>query len=69
VTCVRDDGTLVEGTVDLAFDDGEGFVVVDFKTDRPDPDRRQRYERQVAWYAASLARATGRRARGVLMIV
>src|SRR6185436_5568291 len=29
ITCRLDDGSLVEGTADLAFDDGSGFVVID----------------------------------------
>jgi ATP-dependent exoDNAse (exonuclease V) beta subunit len=69
VTYRRDDGGLIEGTVDLAFDEGDGFVVIDFKTDRPDRDSRERYLRQVGWYAAAVARATGRPAKGVLMLV
>jgi ATP-dependent exoDNAse (exonuclease V) beta subunit len=69
VTYRCDDGTLIEGTVDLAFDTGDEMVVIDFKTDRPDEMLRARYLRQVGWYAAAVARATGKRARGVLMLV
>jgi ATP-dependent exoDNAse (exonuclease V) beta subunit len=36
------DRELVEGTVDFAFEEDGEFVVVDFKTDRPDEERRRR---------------------------
>jgi ATP-dependent exoDNAse (exonuclease V) beta subunit len=74
-TCYREtpvtlrlaDETLVEGHVDLAFDDGKEFVVVDFKTDRELEGALDRYRRQVQIYALAISKATGRRARGVLM--
>ncbi len=69
VTYRCEDGSLVEGTVDLAYEDANGFVVIDFKTDRPDDVLMRQYRRQVAWYAAAIARATGRSARAVLMMV
>jgi hypothetical protein len=34
VTCTLADGTLVEGVVDLAFEERGGWIVVDYKTDR-----------------------------------
>jgi ATP-dependent exoDNAse (exonuclease V) beta subunit len=64
-----DDGaaTLVEGTVDLAFHTGSGFVVVDFKTDAPADDVLERYRRQVALYAHAIQLSTGDSVRAVLM--
>jgi ATP-dependent exoDNAse (exonuclease V) beta subunit len=67
VTLRLDDGSLVEGHVDLAFEDEGGFTVVDFKTDRELEGATDRYRRQVQIYAAAIARATGKRARGILM--
>ena len=69
VTCRLDDGTLVEGTVDLAYATAAGFVVVDFKTDRAEGEVLDRYRRQVGIYADAVARATGQRVRAVLMKV
>ena len=69
ITCRLEDGSLVEGTADLAFDDGRGFVVIDFKTDRPLDEVREKYVRQVGWYVAALTRASGRPARGVVLLV
>jgi ATP-dependent exoDNAse (exonuclease V) beta subunit len=59
----------VEGTVDLAYSEGDAFVLVDFKTDQPDGARLERYRRQVAWYAAGLRRATGKDVRGIVMAI
>ena len=64
-----DEGVLVEGAVDLAYAMGEALVVVDFKTDRELDGAVNRYRRQVQIYAAAIAEATGRQARGVLMRV
>jgi ATP-dependent helicase/nuclease subunit A len=69
VTIRAVDGTLIEGTVDLAFAEDEGFVVVDFKTDRELDGALERYQRQVQIYAAAITSATGRPARAVLMRV
>ena len=62
-----DDGTLVEGVVDLAFRESGQWTVVDFKTDRELDEALDVYRRQVALYAALVARATGERASPVLM--
>ena len=68
VTIVRD-GALVEGVVDIAFDTTDGFVVLDFKTDRAEGEAQTNYATQVALYAEAIAQATGRQARAVLMNV
>src|SRR3989442_125348 len=63
-------GVLVEGVVDAAFlEDGEGWTVVDFKTDVEIAGRLDEYRRQVGLYAEAVARATGVRTRGVLLRV
>ena len=69
-----DDGTLVEGVVDLAFlevDDGTlgTWTVVDFKTDRELDIALDVYKRQVAIYADMITRATGQPALPVLIRV
>jgi ATP-dependent helicase/nuclease subunit A len=63
------DGSLVEGVLDLAFEDSDGWTVIDFKTDAEMDGAMTRYRRQVALYASVVARATGRIARAVLMRV
>jgi ATP-dependent exoDNAse (exonuclease V) beta subunit len=71
VTCTLPDGTMIEGIVDLAFEEeGRGWTVVDYKTDRELATiGEDRYRRQVALYAAAIAQATGRPASGVLVRV
>ena len=64
-----DDGTVIEGVVDAAFADADGWTVIDFKTDAELGARAAIYRRQVALYARAIAQATGRPARGVLLRV
>ena len=69
-----DDGTLVEGVVDLAFlevDDGARgtWTVVNFKTDRELDLALDVYKRQVAIYADVITQATGQPALPVLIRV
>jgi ATP-dependent exoDNAse (exonuclease V) beta subunit len=68
VTLTLEDGTLVEGVVDLAFEEDGEWIVVDYKTDREIATAGEdRYRRQVALYASAIARATGARTTGVLL--
>ena len=70
VTLTLDDGTLVEGVVDLAFEEDGSWVVVDYKTDRQIAlAGEEQYRRQVAAYASAIALATGRPASGILVRV
>ncbi|HEY8535746.1 MAG TPA: 3'-5' exonuclease, partial [Vicinamibacterales bacterium] len=68
VTWRSDDGTLFEGVVDLAFRNGSRWVVVDFKTDRAPAAALEAYRRQVGFYAAAIARATGEPCDAVLVL-
>jgi ATP-dependent helicase/nuclease subunit A len=69
------DGMLIEGTVDLAFEEtGDGaadrkLVVLDFKTDRDREADTERYRRQLAIYCRALTALQGGAARGILMRV
>ncbi|TMA73500.1 MAG: ATP-dependent deoxyribonuclease subunit A [Deltaproteobacteria bacterium] len=63
-----DDGTLLEGVVDLAFRDGEGWTVVDFKTDAR-PESHPQYAAQVRLYCRAITAATGLPAKGALLAV
>jgi ATP-dependent exoDNAse (exonuclease V) beta subunit len=70
VTFTLSDGRLIEGIVDLAFEEGGAWTVVDYKTDREIAAAgEERYRRQVALYASAIARATGQPTHGVLMRV
>ena len=69
----RDDGTLIEGVVDLAFQEStaefEGWTVVDFKTDREIEKSENQYRAQVAAYVEAVRIATELAARGFLLVV
>lgn len=60
VTYTLPDGTLIEGVVDLAFEERGRWCVVDYKTDREIGKTGEKdYRRQVALYAAAISLATG----------
>jgi ATP-dependent helicase/nuclease subunit A len=63
------EGQLVEGNVDLVFETQDGFLVVDFKTDRAEGEVLAAYARQVQLYAEAIAQATGKPARALLLSV
>jgi ATP-dependent helicase/nuclease subunit A len=69
LTAIEPDGALVEGVLDLAFEDDAGWTIIDFKTDAELTAALPRYRRQVALYASIVSRATGRPATPVLMRV
>jgi len=60
---------MLEGIVDLAFAEGDRWIVVDYKTDAGLGELQQSYEMQVRMYAAAIAAATGCAASPVLLIV
>jgi len=68
----RDDGSLVEGAVDLAFyedkSDFVGWTVVDFKTDR-EVESVAVYIAQVRIYLEAVSAATGSPARGIILML
>jgi ATP-dependent helicase/nuclease subunit A len=63
------DGVLIEGILDLAFDEGDGMTVVDFKTDHELSAGEARYRAQLQQYLNAVTRASGRPAAGVLFRV
>ena len=68
VTVTLPDGTLVEGVVDLAFEEQGAWTVVEYKTDREIAAAgEERCRRQVALYAAAIAQASGAASSGVLV--
>ncbi len=54
---------LLQGVVDLCFMEGDGYVLLDYKTDRVEGDPglwAERHRRQVELYAQALEKLTGR---------
>jgi ATP-dependent exoDNAse (exonuclease V) beta subunit len=69
VTLGLDEGRLLEGVVDLAWEHDGTWTVVDFKTDE-DPSRElDAYSRQVGLYAAGLSRVCSATSRGALLVI
>jgi ATP-dependent helicase/nuclease subunit A len=64
-----DEGQIMEGNIDLAFEEAGAWHIVDYKTDAASGARRSQYERQVGWYGAALARITGQPVRCYLLSV
>ena len=60
---------LVEGVIDLAFEQVEVWTVVDFKTDEEFRGNEPAYRRQVAMYAPATQAANGARVSALLMRV
>jgi ATP-dependent helicase/nuclease subunit A len=63
------EGLLVEGLVDLAFEQAQGWTVIDFKTDEEFRENEPAYRRQVAMYASAIQTATGAQVSALLMRV
>ena len=63
------DGSLAEGTLDLAFREEAGWIVVDFKTDAEISTERRRYEGQLRLYVRAVREATAQPVSGVLLSV
>jgi ATP-dependent exoDNAse (exonuclease V) beta subunit len=61
------DGTILEGTLDLVFEDDREVTVIDFKTDREVAADELRYRRQLTVYCRALAALRSAPVRGVLM--
>jgi len=60
-------GSLIEGVIDLAFEQAEEWTVIDFKTDEEFRGNEPVYRRQVALYAAAIRATNGTRVSALLM--
>ncbi len=63
------DGSLVEGTVDVVFEEDGGLTILDFKTDRGPAEMKAQYERQLALYCRAFAALRKRPVEGILVKV
>ncbi len=68
-----DDGSgvprIVDGQIDLAYETGNGWMVIDFKTDIEIANAHDAYVRQVSLYLDAVSRATGKPASGLILKV
>ncbi len=65
-----DDGVMVEGVIDVAFQEmgpNSPWMVIDYKTDFEIKGRLEEYENQVSLYALAVSRATGLETQAVLL--
>jgi ATP-dependent exoDNAse (exonuclease V) beta subunit len=62
-------GVLIEGVIDLAFEQAGGWTVIDFKTDEEFGGNERAYRRQVGMYASAIQTANGARVSAILMRV
>jgi ATP-dependent exoDNAse (exonuclease V) beta subunit len=65
-----DDGSIVEGVVDLAFQEAtpDGpWAIVDYKTDFEVKGRLEEYRKQVKLYGLAISLSTGQQAQGILL--
>jgi hypothetical protein len=75
VTWMAPDGLLLEGSIDLAFEDADSadqpnrWCVLDFKTDRLLAPELDQYRRQLAVYCRALEQARSQKAQGLLVLV
>ncbi len=69
LTLRGDDGAIVDGVADLAFEEDGSWVVVEFKTDRELSRALESYRRQAAIYGRAIALATGKPASAFLLRV
>ena len=69
VTWMAPDGILVEGTIDLVFEDERDLLVLDFKTDREIATEQDQYRRQLDVYCRAVGSVKGRQAKGILLRV
>ena len=68
-----DETTLLQGILDLAFEEEDGWVLVDYKTDRIPPEGPQalalRYQGQLYAYRLALSHLTGRPVKQALLVL
>ena len=68
-----DETTLLQGILDLAFEEEDGWVLMDYKTDRIPPEGPQalalRYQGQLYAYRLALSHLTGRPVKQALLVL
>jgi len=67
------EGRLLEGIMDIIFEDKDGLIIADYKTDAIDNEeellkKRETYALQAGLYALMAQQATGRKVKGVVML-
>lgn len=61
---VDDDGVIVQGIIDCIIETDEGLYVIDFKTDKNTEKRKEKYTRQINYYANAAEKILGKKVIG-----
>lgn len=68
---ISDETLLVQGVIDLYFEENDGFILVDYKSDRITEynleKRVEHYQNQVYWYRRALEQIHGKPVRGMYL--
>lgn len=67
VTCRTSDGRILDGVIDLLFEENSAWHVVDFKTDHDPGPLLERYKAQVGWYVHAVSQITGQPVSGHIL--
>jgi ATP-dependent exoDNAse (exonuclease V) beta subunit len=59
----------LEGVIDLAFESGGTWNIVDFKTDADLASNRAHYKRQLQWYSLAISRLNKMPVRAYLLSI
>jgi ATP-dependent exoDNAse (exonuclease V) beta subunit len=59
----QEDGTYLKAVMDLVFQEGDEWVIVDYKTDRDPALQAEAYRKQIEHYAELLEKTTGRKVK------
>ncbi len=64
---IRDSDGMIKGIIDLMFEEADGIVIVDYKSDRfvSEQELRQRYAKQLEIYKAAIELTTGKSVKGL----
>ena len=60
--CIRERNMIVQGMIDCAFREGDGWILLDYKTDHIEDEDAfvEEYRPQLEWYAVALRELTGK---------
>ena len=61
VTGKQTDGSYLNAIIDLAFLENDEWVIVDYKSDRDQEERKEKYKKQLGIYGELLEKWTGKK--------
>lgn len=68
ITGKQEDGTYVNAVIDLAFLEEDGWVVVDYKTDKDIQKNKEKYAHQLRFYSDLLIKIHGKPVKETYLI-